>query len=366
MSDLNDQAFSLLKDQKWAEAAAAAKSALALDGASSAAWFNLGRAQLGQKQYGDAVVSFTRASELSTGNNSDVEYNRGRALWLAGKKDAALQAVKQALAKFPRDPDFQTLLGQIQGAPGTSKVDDRTWQADLYGDGTLATFTLKENGKTSVSDHQDLVVTNSKGEVLFQGSPAGQRILRLRMLQMPDGARLAHIEWDGCPAYPQNQVLWYDPATKAVRDLSGKGDMCASWTYQGNGNFATFYRLYYPVAGVVDNHWEHGKLVGTGSALVIYAGVNPYTLDATLTDIAARPEGEVQGTENLFASPDIYRQFRASFAPMQAAFRLSGDREARPIKLSVTMAGKPGGTLSVTLAKGKDGSEQITALDWSR
>ncbi|MGE5674493.1 MAG: tetratricopeptide repeat protein [Mycobacterium leprae] len=113
VNEWNDRSFTLIKAGKWADAEAAANSALKLDPKSSAGWFNLGRAQYGQLRYPDAVRSFQTASTLTDGKNTDVEYYLGMALERAGRANDAVAVYKKALATFGSDKQIEARLNAL-------------------------------------------------------------------------------------------------------------------------------------------------------------------------------------------------------------------------------------------------------------
>lgn len=250
---LNDQAFRLLQEKKWAESAAVSRQVIAQDATDSAAWFNLGKAQVGAGNPDEAVNSFRRASALSNGSNADVQYNLAKALGLAGETKEALALVDQAIKQFPGDKDFVALRAQVQNPKG-AKPEEKTFQADLDGDGRPDTFVEQLVAK----DRPHLKVTSASGNVLYEGDLMGW-IHNVRIFQMPDGTRLAHLEVEGCPSNPQNHFLAFSPVTKQVTDPWGKGDMCAYWSYKENGRFTTWYRLHYVVTGVTERRWADGQ-----------------------------------------------------------------------------------------------------------
>lgn len=123
VSDWNDRAFALLRQQQWAEAGAAAQRALDLDRGSSAAWFNLGRAQLGAGHAGEALFSFGEASRLTGGRNADVEYYRGQAAVVAGKRVEAIRIYRQAIINLGADKEIMAALAPLQSGGAWVTVD---------------------------------------------------------------------------------------------------------------------------------------------------------------------------------------------------------------------------------------------------
>lgn len=367
VDQLNDKAFRLLQEQKWEESAALSRQALALDEQSSAAWFNLGKAQLaGAGSKAEAVQSFRRASLLTKASSADVEYNLARALWLAGESDEALAVIAQAINQFPGDKDFAALRDQIRGSHDAKQDDVQTLTADLDGDDRPDTFAVQGDANALAAKGYgalQLKVTSADGQVLYEGSLRGQ-ILRLKVLQMPDGVRLAHLELEGCPSHPQNQFLAYSPVTKQVTDPWGTGDMCAAWSYdEKDGKFKTSYRLYFPVAGVTERRWEHGKFVDGESALVIYSGVQASRLPALLSDIAGSAM-EVQGTKYLFATPALYQEFRDKTAGRKWVFEEASPVQGDTMKLTIKDGEKAAGSVTLTLNE-RGGQAVITAMIWS-
>jgi tetratricopeptide (TPR) repeat protein len=351
---LRDEAYALLKQQKWAEAEATARKALAMDSGSAVAWYYLGQAQLGTGRAGEALTSFRHASELLGAMNPDVEFHLAKALWLSGNRAEALTRLQEGARRFSYHPEFAQLLAEVQAAGGQGKAqapsaEGQVWRVDLDGDGQAEIIRETKD---------DLVVTTSQGGVLYQEGKRGKEVSAVTPLTMPDGTMVAHVEWRACPAYPQNHLLWYNPADRRVHDAVGS-DACTLYDYNGKGSFTSFYREY-PLARVVTRTWQKGALVQTAMGYTLYVSVSIENLPTVLGAIASS-KNEIQGAAELFATKALYERFQTQTRGGAWSFERGGAE--LPLRLTVKEHGKKVGTIQVETVSQDDGL-QITAFTW--
>lgn len=340
VAGLNDQSFQFAKESNWAEAERTAKEALTLNPESVAGHFNLGKALMGAGRPAEAVRSFRNASWLTKGANVDVQYNLAKALYVVGDQEGALKEAQDGVQRFPTDPDFPTLLAQIQ-----TMSQGKLWaEVDLDGDGLPESFRETAEG----------IQVSSKGTVIFKGPKLGTAVYQVTPLTMPDGTVLVHVQWHSCPTYGQNELLWYNPAAGKIQDAAPTNE-CTTYEYDGKGNFTSWHRIF-PLAIAVVNRWERGALISAGSKQTLYGKVSVDEMDWILGEIAST-EGEIEGAEQLFASPDLYQRFRRKTAGSRWTFTRVGLE--MPLKLTVERDKQRIGTILVQMEK-----DLITDLSW--
>lgn len=342
VSALNDRSYLFTKAANWAEAERTAREALALDPKSSAAWYNLGKAQMGAGSYGEATKSFNKASELTNRTNVDIQYNLAKALYLQGDLESSLHEASYGVSRFPTDPDFPKLLTQVQAdLPGKLLLE-----IDIDRDGDLEAVLETKAG---------IQVRDSQGTVLYQGQKLGSLVSYVRPLTMPDGTIIVHAEWAACPTYPQNELLWYNPATKQIQNAAPK-DMCTTYDYAGKGAFTSWYRTH-PIATAEVRRWEQGALVSVSSHQVLYGDVHQEQLPWVLS-IVASSKDEVRDAQRLFATPELYQQFRAETSGQHWGFTWASKQD--PSRLHVMQGENALGSITIALDQGG----VITALSW--
>jgi tetratricopeptide (TPR) repeat protein len=197
---VNDEAFALIKQQRWPEAIAAAQKAIAANGDDSAAHFNLGRAYLGAGQAAEAAAAFVRASQLTGAANADVEYFRGQALVANQQVKEAAQVWTGALAgPLHGDKEIAAELQKVLG-----KLDLAVAVGDVNADGKPDLLQVKA---------ERLTITSGTGERLYDGDlpPKSLKEIthRIRLYPLSTGAPLIHVEIPACASAPLNALFWY-------------------------------------------------------------------------------------------------------------------------------------------------------------
>lgn len=339
---LNDQSFQFTKASNWAEAERTAREALALDPQSAAAWFNLGKAQLGARDHGQAANSFAKASGLTGRANVDIQYNLAKSLYLARDLEAAIREAQDGIKRFPTDPDFPKLLAEAKAnVPGRLLLE-----IDIDQDGDVEAIRETADG---------VQIRDAHGTLLYGGQKLGFEVHQVTPLTMPDGTIVVHVEWMACPSYPQNELLWYNPAVKAIQNAAPK-DMCTPYQFDGKDSFTSWYRTY-PIATAVVRRWQQGALVEVDSRQVLYGEVRQEILPWVLGEIASSP-AEMQGAQGLFTTAALYQRFRAETSGHRWTFTWESD--AAPSRLLVAQDESATGAIAIEL--NQDGV--ITALSW--
>lgn len=340
---LNDQSFLAAQAGNWGEAEQKARAALALDGQSAAAWFNLGKAQLASIRPADAAESFNQAAKLTNRTNVDVEYNLAKALFASGQREEALYQAEKGMQHFPNDPDLPKLLAKIKRSPAPGTL----WlEADMDGHGAEIAFWETPDGVRAI---------DAAGTVIYKGEKIGARIFQMSPLQLPDGSLVVHVAWQACVSAAQNQLLWYNPAVRQVQDGLEK-EPCANYAYDGEGTFSRNVRQH-PFMVTEFARWEQGILVPTGSGWSLIGPVYGEQIGWTLGYIAS-VEQEIKGAEQLFASPELYQRF-LSLTPGSGWMLETVTGDGTALQVRVTKSKEPVGQITVQF----DGTK-ITDFTW--
>ncbi len=145
-----ESARALLRDEKFAAAAAAFGAIAQADPFDGDAWSQYGYCLHSEKKYDEAVKAFARAVELGVNRPGNL-YNTACSCSLMGKKDEALAFLQKALeARFAEqqtlendtdldplrdDPRFAALTGVIKGLkspPAATREAGWDWDLDFY------------------------------------------------------------------------------------------------------------------------------------------------------------------------------------------------------------------------------------------
>lgn len=195
LAELNDQSAWYIREERWAEAANAAKQAVTLDANSGTAWYNLGRAQLGAGNRADALQSFTAASRLTSGQNAEVEYFRSLAAAQVGQWDEARQILQQALKQWPDDGGLAYALAALDPTapvpwvPYThqaySLLHPHDWQAEPSSAGLL----IRNGTRVTVEVAAEAVtgeLPRSGDELVARLRIARNQLVGTQPLRIPD------------------------------------------------------------------------------------------------------------------------------------------------------------------------------------
>jgi predicted O-linked N-acetylglucosamine transferase (SPINDLY family) len=109
------------------EAVTAYRRAQTLNPNAADAWYGAGCAQLAQRAYGDAFLSFTRTAALVP-NSAPVHYNLGKTAFELGHVDAAISHFRHAASLDPAFTDMSaaSIACIIPGSPAATHADIQT------------------------------------------------------------------------------------------------------------------------------------------------------------------------------------------------------------------------------------------------
>lgn len=257
VDEWNEKALAAINDQKWQAAIDSASQAIALDGKSSAGWFNLGRGQLGAGQAKESVRSFIMAHNLLQQTpNVDVEFFLATAQQMAGRPRDALATYQRALKLWPDDPDLPRALADLQQ------------QHDVTVLGMEDSFDLDGDGRP---DQVEIL-----GSEIRINLAAGGWAYKSEVVDLPDPkyqvavyplrgtTPLVDISYAGsCTTGRFHTFVWYDRAAMTTRVIEPEGN-CLTYDYLGDGRFETTMALG-KEDQVVTKRWADGKWVTEGT-----------------------------------------------------------------------------------------------------
>lgn len=353
VSGWNDRAFERIKEQRWEEAIAAAKAALALDAKSSAGYFNLGRAYLGAGKAYDATQAFNEASRLTSQGNADVEYFRGQAFAAYGNAWRAAVIYSEALTKFPGDAQLAAALAELRAKH--KELAAVTTTADVDGDGQPDQITV---------DLSRVTVVSGKGRVLYDGHPWGDAVgyssqaMTVQVFPMPEGAPLLDVQIGGCPAYYQHTVLWYDRAAGVMKQIN-PDVLCSLWDSLGGGRIRVSYRAFpYARGDVLD--WRNGSFVAEPQhyASLLWADVvTAKNLQGIVQDLLS---GDFNAADDFFAQPTDYATLKQRLKQGKWSAGPLVDAAANPLRVPLLQDGNVRGYLLFDV-----GTHKVSAVEWS-
>lgn len=105
----------LTKQERWEEALASYRRALALDPKLDAAWFNAGYILMQQDLCDQAMADFAKVVELDSPHAADAHLNLAVCWVRMGEKEKALEELKLALVKNPNHKLAQEYMAKLRG-----------------------------------------------------------------------------------------------------------------------------------------------------------------------------------------------------------------------------------------------------------
>lgn len=347
----NDLAFTQINAQRWAEAIEAAQEAIALDGKSSAAHFNLGRAYLGAGKAEEAVPAFDTASTLTEGANADVEFYRGRAREAANQLAEAVRVWADALeGPLAGDQEIAAALEAL-----LQKHDAPVALGDVDMDARLDLLRV---------DGDRFRITSGTGQRRYDGEimrntwDGSSHIIRLYPLS--GEPPLIHVEVPACASAPLNTFFWFDPEVKEVRELDGGEGPCSVFLYVDDHRLENGLRAG-GVYLINELRFEAGAFQSVGRKSALMWLPTAEVVEYYLTSISAWPMG---APEELFLSTESYEQFMAKTKDGSWIFEEAGPPTAESVQLKALKDGKEAGLITVFLEPAGEERVKIARILW--
>lgn len=240
-------------------------------------------------------------------------------------------------------------------------VDVVLAEADLTGDGFIEDVVITEYGMIRIFSRKS---ADSLTEIFTYQLPteSGEGV-QAQVYPLPGRPPLLRVFWDWCPyGYPDNLFVWHDTAiSKLTTDRAGESmGRCGAYTDLGNGRFEAVFRHNELSYTRTETWQDSGLVVESSEAQLIRIEID--RLPDVLEMLAWE---EITNPESLFATADLYTQFRAQ-ARAGTAFRYPTSTQPGTLLLQVFQDDTPQGQLKLTYDTETEGKAwtTITHLEW--